>query len=74
MKAQRDYKPLFSILNGLRLDSERRYWIVRREADANICDIEGDTRQMSTGVEIVLQMSDKTLSCNTLTSAEEHIH
>ena len=34
----------------------------------NISDIQADTGQMSTGVEILLKMSH-----NTLTSAEEHI-
>jgi len=60
MKARPDYEPLFSILDGLRLDGERRYWIERREAEGNICDIEVETGQMSTGVEIVLQMSHNT--------------
>ena len=60
VKARPDYEPLFSILDGLRLDSERRYWIEHREAEGNICDIQADTEQMSTGVEIVLQMSHNT--------------
>jgi len=60
VKARPDYEPLFSILDGLRLDSERRYWIERREAEGNICDIEVDTRHMSTGVEILLPMSHNT--------------
>jgi DNA invertase Pin-like site-specific DNA recombinase len=68
VKARPDYEPLFSILNGLRLDSERRYWIERLEAHEDNCDIEADTGQASTGVEIVLQMSH-----NTLTRAEEYI-
>jgi len=68
VKARPDYEPLFSILDGLRLDGERRYWIERRETEGNICDIEADTGQMSTGVEILLTMSN-----NTLTIAEEYI-
>ncbi len=52
----------------LRLDSERRYWIERRETEGNICDIEVETGQMSTSVEILLPMSH-----NTLTIAEEYI-
>jgi hypothetical protein len=68
LKARPDYEPLFSILDGLRLDGERRYWIERREAEGNICDIEVDPRQMSTGVEILLTMSN-----NTFTIAEEYI-
>ena len=69
VKARPDYAPLFSILDGLRLDGERRYWIERREAEGNICDLEADTGQKSTGVEILLPMSH-----NTLTITEEYIH
>ena len=47
VKACPDYKPLFSILDGSRLDSERRYRIERREAEGNIYDIELETGQMS---------------------------
>ncbi len=68
VKARPDYEPLFSILDGLRLDSERRYWIVRKEIEGNISDIGVDIGQMSTGVEILLTMSD-----NTLTISEEYI-
>ena len=63
MKARPDYEPLFSILDGLRLDGEQRYWIERLEAHEDNCDIEADTGQASTGVEILLQMSDKTSTC-----------
>ena len=68
VKARPDYEPLFSILDGLRLDGKRRYWIDHGEAEGKICDIEVDNGQMSAGVEIVLQMSH-----NTLTRAEEYI-
>jgi len=57
VKARQDYEPLFSILGGLRLDGERRYWIEPRETEGNISDIQVDTGQMSTGVEILLPMS-----------------
>ena len=68
VKARPDYEPLFSILDGLRHDADRRFWIERLEAQEDDCDIEADTGQMSTGVEIVLPMSH-----NTLTRAEEYI-
>jgi len=68
VKARPDDEPLFLILDGLRLDSERRYWIERRETEGNICDIEIDTGQISTGVEIRLQMSH-----NVLTRSEEYV-
>jgi hypothetical protein len=68
VKARPDYEPLFSILDGLRQDTDRRFWIECLEAQENNRDIEAYTVQMSTGVEIVLQMSH-----NTLTRAEEYI-
>ncbi|MCL4562945.1 MAG: recombinase family protein [Chloroflexi bacterium] len=68
VKARPDYEPLFSILDCLRVDSERRYWIERREAEGNICDIQEDSGQMSTGVEILLTMSH-----NTSTRVEEYV-
>ena len=57
VKARPDYEPLFSILDGMRQDGARRFWIERLEAQENNCDIEADTGQMGTGVEIRLQMS-----------------
>jgi len=68
VKARPDYEPLFSILDGMRQDADRRFWIERLEAQENNCDIDEDTGHISTGVEIVLQMSH-----NTLTRAEEYI-
>jgi hypothetical protein len=73
LKALPDYEPLFSILDGLRHDADRRFWIESFVTPEDNCDVEEDMGQVSTGVEIVLQMSDKTLSCNTLTRAEEYI-
>ena len=63
-----DYEPLFSILEGLRPDSGRHYWIECKVMEKNISDIQVDSGQMSTGVEILLPMSNKTL-----TSIEEDI-
>jgi hypothetical protein len=57
VKSRPDYEPLFSILDGLRLDTDRRYWIERKEADGDVCDIEVDFGQESTSVEILLSMS-----------------
>jgi hypothetical protein len=68
VKARPDYEPLFSILDGLRYDADRRFWIESFVTSEDSCDIEADTRQMSTGVEILLPMSH-----NTLTRAEEYI-
>ena len=63
-------KPLFSILDGMRQDHDRQFWIERLEASEDNCDIDEDLGQVSTDVEIVLQMS---MSHNTLTRAEEYI-
>jgi hypothetical protein len=70
-----DYEPLFSILDGMRQDLDKRFWIKRIEAHEDNCDIETDTGQASTSGEIVLQMSDKTSTClaNSLTREEEYI-
>jgi hypothetical protein len=68
VKARPDYEPLFFILDGLRHDADRRFWIESFVTPEDNCDVEEDTGQVSTGVEIVLQMSH-----NTLTRAEEYI-
>ena len=57
LKARPDYEPLFSILDGVRQDAARRFWIERLEAQENNCDIEVDTGQIGTGVEIQSQLS-----------------
>ena len=61
VKACPDYEPLFSILNAMRQDADRRFWIEPLEAQENNCDIEADTGQMSTGVKIALSMSHNML-------------
>jgi hypothetical protein len=66
-KARPDYEPLFSILDGMHQDPDRRFWVEQMEAQGYNCGIEEDTGHMSTGVEIVLQMSH-----NTLTRAVEY--
>ena len=67
VKALPDYEPLFSILDGLRYDADRGFWIESFVTPEDNCDVEEDTGQVSVGVEIVLQMSH-----NTLTRAEEY--
>jgi len=57
VKARPNYEPLFSILDRMRRDADRRFWIEQMEPQEDNCDIEADTGQMSTGVDIVLQMS-----------------
>jgi hypothetical protein len=55
-----DYELLFSILDGLDLDSKRHYWIERKVMDENISDIQVDSGRISTGVEILRTMSHNT--------------
>ena len=57
LKARPDYEQLFSIMNGLRHDADRRFWIESFVTPEDNCDVEEDTGQVSTGVKIVLQMS-----------------
>jgi hypothetical protein len=63
-----DYEPLFSILDGLRLDNGRRYWISEQSIEGNTGDMGEDMGHTVKKVKIALPMSH-----NTLTIAEEHI-
>ena len=73
VKARPDYEPLFSILDGLRPDGKRRYWIESLHVQEDNCGLEVDIGQVNTGVEIVMQMSCETCSAGALTSAEEYL-
>jgi hypothetical protein len=66
VKARPDYEPLFSILDGLRHDADRRFWIESSVTPEDNCDLEEDTGHISTSVEIALPMSH-----NSLTITEE---
>ena len=68
VRARPDYESLFSFLDGLRTDIGRHYWIECKVMEKNISDIQVDSGQISTGVEILLKMSHKAL-----TSSEEDI-
>ena len=68
VKARPDYEPLFSILDGMRHDADRRFWIERLEASKDNCDIKDDMGQMSTSVKIALSMSH-----NSLTTIAEYV-
>jgi hypothetical protein len=56
-----DYELLFSILDSLWLDSEKHSMIEHNRTEGDIHDIEADTEQMRTGVEIQLPMSHNML-------------
>jgi hypothetical protein len=63
-----DYEVLLQLLNNQHANEQRLVRIAYPEAYENTCNTEENTGQVSTGVEIVLQMSH-----NTLTRAEEYI-
>jgi len=50
-------------LNNLRVDEQRRFWIVYQEADEDACDIKEDLGQEGMEVKIAFPMSDKTSTC-----------
>jgi hypothetical protein len=58
----RNYEPLFSILDSLHQDGEKCYWKEDNEPEGDTSDIEADTGQMGTDVEIVLPMSHNFLT------------
>ena len=63
VKARPDFDVLFLLLNNLRVDEQRRFWITYLEADEGICDIRDDMGQIATEVKILSPMSDKTSTC-----------
>jgi hypothetical protein len=64
---------LLQLLNNQHPNEQRLVQITYPEAYENTCNTEENMAQVSTDIEILLQMSDKTLSCNTLTRAEEYM-
>ena len=68
IKARPDFDVLFQLLNNLRVDEQRRFWIVYHEADENACDIKEDLGQEGMEVKIAFPMSH-----NSLTTIEEYV-
>jgi hypothetical protein len=68
VKVNPDYEILFRLMDGLRADIGRRYWIKDNSADGDICDPGEDMGQMATEVKIVFPMSH-----NVLTIVEEYV-
>jgi hypothetical protein len=62
VRARPDYEPLFSILDGLRADNGRRYWVSELSIEVNTCDIGEDMGHTVKEVKISLTMSHKTLT------------
>jgi hypothetical protein len=57
------FDALFKLLNNLRVDEQRRFWIAYSEAKDGACDIREDLGQEGMEVKIALPMSDKTSTC-----------
>jgi hypothetical protein len=68
VKVNPDYEILFRLMDRLRPDAGRRYWIREGGAEGNIVDIREDLGQMWTEVKIVFPMSH-----NVLTIVEEYV-
>ena len=68
VKACPDFDVLFQLLNNLRMDEQRRFWIAYPEVDEDVCDIREDLGQMATEVKIAFPMSH-----NVLTIVEEYV-
>ena len=68
IKARPDFDVLFQLLNNLRVDEQRRFWIVYQEADEDACDRREDLGQEGMDVKIAFPVSH-----NTLTIVEEYV-
>ena len=53
---------LFKLLDGLRADTGRRYWIIELSIEVNTCDMGEDIGHTVKEVKISLTMSHKTLT------------
>jgi len=67
VKVNPDFEILFRLMDGLRADTGRRYWIKDNSVELDICDTGEDRGQMATEVKIFLPMSH-----NALTSVEAY--
>jgi hypothetical protein len=68
VKVNPDYEILFRLMDGLRPDAGRRYWIKGHSAEVDIDDIVEELGQMATEVKIAFPMSH-----NALTIVEEYV-
>lgn len=66
-KARPDFDVLFQLLNNLRVDEHRRFWITYPEAKEDACDIREELGQEGMEVKIAFPVSH-----NTLTIVEEY--
>lgn len=62
INARPDFDVLFQLLNNLRVDEQRRFWIVYREADEDACDIREDLGQEGMETKIAFPISHNNLT------------
>ena len=68
IKACPDFDVLFQLLDNLRLDDQRRFWIEYHEAKKNVCDLREAMGQEGVEVKTFAPMSH-----NALTRIEEYV-
>ena len=68
IKACPDFDVLFHLLNNLRVDDQRRFWIEYCEANENVCDVRETMGQEGVEVKTFAPMSH-----NALTRIEEYV-
>ena len=75
IKVKPDYEILFRLMDRLRPDAGRRYWIKEYSAEGNIGYMEEELGQMATEVKITFPVSGKTCTClaNSLTIIESSV-
>jgi len=60
VKVNPDFEILFRLMDGLRPDTGRSYWISEHVIEGNTCDMGEDMGHKMTEVKIALPMSHKT--------------
>jgi len=68
VKLNPDFEILFRLMDGLRTDTRRCYWISEQDIDVNICDMGEDMGYTVTEIKIAFPMSH-----STLTRVEEYV-
>ncbi|MBE3037774.1 MAG: hypothetical protein IMZ62_03020 [Chloroflexi bacterium] len=68
IRACPDFDVLFQLLNNLRIDQQRRFWIEYHKDEENVCDNGEGMRQEGMEVKISAPMSH-----NALTRVEEYV-
>ena len=73
VKVNPDYEILFRLMDRLRPDAGRGYWIREDSAEVDIGDMGEELGQMATKVKIALPMSCETCFVSALTTSEGYM-